>query len=561
MAGIAAGELVAPALVKAGVGCVFALNGAHVQQILEGCLDHGIRLIDVRHEAAAGHAAEGYAKAGRRLGVAVVTAGPGFTNVMTSLANAYIDRTPVLYLAGGAPLAAAEKNVLQSGIDQVALAKPIAKWAHRVTVASDVPRLLAHAVRIATSAPTGPVFLEIPWDVMLGQVDTGAVVAPEATVPVATCAPAAGTIDAALALLRAASAPAILVGVDVYRSGACDELRRFAETSGLPVFTEYEALGALPGEHPLSMGTLFQLARLAPEQKPDVVLAVGIRFGWNAPGFNDGFSGKIIHIDTDPVEIGRLNTPAIGIVADSREALQMLNGRASGTAWPDRSGWLGRLHEAMDHICAAATAARSEGTGSRPHPVAAAEVVCEAARHAILVADGAFSKHWLEDVVRRRRPGCYFSHGSFGAMGIGLGVAIGAKAARPAEPVLCVSGDGAVGFTIAEFDTMVRHKLPIVVVVMNNHSWGAVDPARHPDGSNRPAGIRLGQARYDEIAKAFGGRGQYVTRLDELQPAIDAAFASGLPTCINVEVGMGGLPPAFNAATLGLPPPPRPKDH
>jgi acetolactate synthase-1/2/3 large subunit len=555
MTSIHAGELVAPALAKAGVGCVFALNGAHVQQILEGCLDHGIRLIDVRHEAAAGHAAEGYAKAGRRLGVAVVTAGPGFTNVVTSLANAYLDRTPVLYIAGGAPLAAAENNVLQSGIDQVALAKPIAKWAHRVTVPADVPRLLAHAVRIATSAPTGPVLLEIPWDVMLGRVAPDAAAVPQATLPAVPCAPAAGKIDAALALLRAAAAPAIMVGVDVYRAGACDELRRFAETLGLPVFTEYEALGALPGEHPLWLGTLFQLARLAPEQRPDVVLALGIRFGWNAPGFTTAFPGKIIHIDTDPLEIGRVNTPAIGIVADSGEALRMLNGRAAATAWPDRSGWLGRLGQAMKDIRAQASAARAQGTASRPHPVAAAEVVCAAARHAILVADGAFNKHWLEDVVRRDRPGCYFSHGSFGAMGIGLGVAIGARAARPDEPVLCVSGDGAVGFTIAEFDTMVRHQLPIVVVVMNNHSWGAVDPRQHPEGSARPAGIRLGHARYDEIARAFGGGGQYVTRLDELPAAIEAAFNSGLPTCINVEVGMGGLPPAFKAATLGLPPP------
>jgi acetolactate synthase I/II/III large subunit len=556
MTRIAAGELVAPALARAGVGCVFALNGAHVQQILEGCLDQGIRLIDVRHEAAAGHAAEGYAKAGRRLGVAVVTAGPGFTNIVTSLANAYLDRTPVLYLAGGAPLAAAEKNVLQSGIDQVALARPVAKWAHRVTVPSDIPRLLAHAARIATSAPTGPVFLEIPWDVMLAPVDAEEVAVPGAALPSTHAAPAADDIDAALTLLRAASAPAIMVGVDVYRSGACEELRRFADTSGLPVFTEYEALGALPGEHPLWMGTFFQLARLAADRKPDVVLALGVRFGWNAPGFNADFPGSIIHVDTDPVEIGKLNTPAIGIVADSREALRLLNDRAATTVWPQRSDWLDRLRKAMEEIRAEATAAKAQGTSSRPHPVAAAQVVCDAGRQAILVADGAFNKHWLEDVVRRSRPGCYFSHGSFGAMGIGLGLAIGAKAARPDEPVLCVSGDGAAGFTIAEFDTMVRHRLPIVVVVMNNHSWGAVDPARHPEGSERPAGIRLGQARYDEIAKAFGARGQYVTRLDELQAAIEAGFASGVATCINVEVGMGGLPPAFKAATLGLPPPP-----
>jgi acetolactate synthase-1/2/3 large subunit len=154
--------------------------------------------------------------------------------------------------------------------------------------------------------------------------------------------------------------------------------------------------------------------------------------------------------------------------------------------------------------------------------------------------------------VRRKRPGCYFSHGSFGAMGIGFGLAIGIKAARPNEPVVRVTGDGAAGFTVAELDTMVRQKMPIVVVVMNNHSWGAIDPAQHPEGSNRPAGIRLGQARYDEVAKAFGGRGRHVTTLAELRSAIEEALDIGLPTCINIEVGMGGLPPAFKAATLGI---------
>lgn len=552
MTTVAAGELIAPTLAKAGVRCVFGLNGAHIQAILEGCLDHGIRLIDVRHEAAAGHAAEGYAKATRGLGVALVTAGPGFTNVLTSLANAYIDRTPVLYIAGGPPVAAADRNVLQSGFDQVALARPIAKWAQRATVPAEVPRIIAQALRVATTAPTGPAFLEIPWDIMLGQVDGGEATLPEPTKSDAECAPAPEKIDAVLALLREATAPAVVAGVDVYRSEAWVELRTFVESNQLPVFTEYEALGTLPSEHPLWMGTNFQLARLKPAQRPDVVLALGTRFGWNTPRF-ETFPGRIIHVDTDPLEIGKLNTPTIGIVASSRQTLRLLNERSPKTSAPERAAWLGRVRDAVNDIRAEATAAKANSTESRPHPFLAAEVVSEAAAHAVLVADGAFTKHWLEDAVRRSRPGCYFSHGSFGAMGIGFGTAIGVKAARPDEPVLCVTGDGAAGFTLAEFDTMVRHDLPIVVVVMNNHGWGAVDPAQHPEGTGRPAGIRLGQARYEEVAKAFGGRGCHVTTPEGLKAAIAEAFAAAGPTCINFEVGMGGFPPAFKAATLGLP--------
>jgi len=546
-----AGSLVAPTLAKAGVRCIFGLNGAHVQPILEGCLDLGIRLVDVRHEAAAGHAAEGYAKATRGLGVAVVTAGPGFTNILTSLANAFIDRTPVLYLAGGCPVAAADQNVLQSGVDQVAVAKPIAKLALRVAAPSDIPRLIAHGIRVATSAPTGPVFLEIPWDLMLAPVAQSEGGIPDAPVVERACTPSIETIDATLALLREAAAPAVIAGIDVYRSEAWDLLRSFVEATGLPVFTEYEALGTLPSEHQLWMGTNFQLARLKPAQKPDVVLALGSRFGWNTPRF-EKFSGKIIHVDSDPLEVGRVNTPTIGIVANTKETLRVLNERLTRTAMPDRSAWVERLRKAATKVRGEAIAAKTNSKESRPHPFAAAEVVNEAASDAVLVADGAFTKHWLEDAVRRKRPGCYFSHGSFGAMGIGFGLALGIKAARPQEPVLCVTGDGAAGFTLAELDTMVRYKLPIVVVVMNNHGWGAVDPAQHPEGSDRPAGIRLGQARYDEIAKAFGGRGRYVTTLEELKSAIQEAFASAVPTCINFEVGMGGFPPAFKAATLGI---------
>jgi acetolactate synthase-1/2/3 large subunit len=550
MTSVTAGELIAPTLAKAGIRAVFGLNGAHIQAILEGCLDHGIRLIDVRHEAAAGHAAEGYAKASREIGVAVVTAGPGFTNVLTSLANAFIDRTPVLYIAGGCPLGAAEKNVLQSGVDQVAVAKPIAKWAHRAMVPTDLPRLVAYAIQVARSAPTGPVFLEIPWDIMLAPVDRDQVPIPDPGV--INCAPPeTHTVDAALALLREATAPAIIASVDVYRSEAWEELRLFAESGGYPVFTEYEALGTLACDHPLWMGTNFQLARLNPAQMPDVVLALGARFGWNTPRF-ESFAGKIIHVNSDPLEIGRVNTPDVGIVANTKETLRVLNERLNRSALPNRSRWLGRLRDAVNEIRAEAIAAKVESTEEHPHPFAAAEVVCEAVADAVLVADGAFTKHWLEDAVRRKRPGCYFSHGSFGAMGIGFGLAIGIKAARPNEPVVCVTGDGAAGFTVAELDTMVRQKMPIVVVVMNNHSWGAVDPAQHPEGSNRPAGIRLGQARYDEVAKAFGGRGRHVTTLAELRSAIEEALDIGLPTCINIEVGMGGLPPAFKAATLGI---------
>src|SRR6187549_1684825 len=180
MGQISGGELLVRTLKQAGVDRLFGLHGAHVDPIFQACLDHSIPIVDTRHEVAAGHAAEGYARAGDRLGVAVITAGPGFTNVVTSIANAFLDRTPVLYISGAAGLAQAHTNTLQAGIDQPSIARPITKWTHQIQVTADIPRLVAQAIRTALAGPRGPVLLDIPMDVLGGQVDETMVVMPEA---------------------------------------------------------------------------------------------------------------------------------------------------------------------------------------------------------------------------------------------------------------------------------------------------------------------------------------------------------------------------------------------
>ena len=179
MGKVTGGELVVRTLMKANVKNIFGLHGAHLETIFQSCLDHHIPITDTRHEVAAGHAAEGYARSTRTLGVAMVTAGPGFTNIITSIANAYLDRTPVLYITGSSGLGEAETNTLQSGLDQVAVATPITKWAHRITVTQTIPRLVAQAMRVATSSPTGPVLLDIPLDVLAAQVDEDSAQIPE----------------------------------------------------------------------------------------------------------------------------------------------------------------------------------------------------------------------------------------------------------------------------------------------------------------------------------------------------------------------------------------------
>lgn len=559
------GTLVVETLVAAGVEAIFGLHGAHVEPVFQACLDHGVRVVDTRHEAAAGHAAEGYARTGRRLGVAVVTAGPGFANVVISLTNASVDRTPVLYLSGAAPLDDPQSNILQSGIDQLAVAAPLAKWAHRVTHTADIPRMVAQAVRVATTAPMGPVYLEIPTDVMHGT----AAVAPWPLTPLATNgAPDVATLDHVLQLIATAERPLLLAGASLHHGAAEAALRELAETTGVPVFAEYEAMGLLPASHPLFGGTTWQLPRLVAEHQPDLVVSLGVRFGWDAPGFRQAVTARVVHVDHDAAELGKLVPVELGIVADPAATARALATRARAGAVKRaaeadvaaaadgadraadavRAAWAGTVRATMAEVRRAVADARAE-VGL--HAAEAAGIICRAiGPDALVVADGAFTKHWFDDVVMPDQPGGYLTHGRLGAMGVGMGMAVGAQVAAPRRRVVLVTGDGSVGFNLAEFDTMVRHGLPIIVVVLNNHGWAACRVLQTAQrGADRIVGTALGAARYDQVMAAFGGDGARATTTDELQTALDKALTGDRPTCIEVELSDDfGFPPAMRSA-------------
>ncbi len=548
MAMVTGGELVVRTLARANVRQVFALHGAHLETIFQSCASHGIPILDTRHEVAAGHAAEGYARAARTLGVAMVTAGPGFTNVITSIANAYLDRTPVLYISGSAALRDAETNTLQAGIDQVAVARPITKWAHQITTPSQIPRLVAQAIRLATSGPTGPVLLDMPSDVLGAMLDDEAVRIPQTIAIDSPPAPNGRAVDEALALLSRAKRPIVMVGPGAWWSNAGEELRSFVEHTGIPVFSDFQAHGLLPSEHPLYGGTYHKLADLsAADARPDVVLALGVRFGLFTMGTSDRLvpsAAQLIHVEMDPREIGRLREVAVPIVADSRETLRALNAQMRAQRRTDLGAWQKTIQDAK----VARRKRLSElltRTAPPIHPYQAVAAIADnLPKDAIVVGDGAESYHWLNEVIRQSQAGTYITHGFLGAVGFGLGLALGAKVAHPTRPVMCLAGDGAVGFTIAEFDTLARHALPVVVVVMNNRSWAASQHFQEiVSGRDHVIGTKLGGARYHDVAIAFGCHGVHVTKIEELAPAIRTAFATGKPACINVEIDLAPIPP------------------
>jgi acetolactate synthase-1/2/3 large subunit len=267
----------------------------------------------------------------------------------------------------------------------------------------------------------------------------------------------------------------------------------------------------------------------------------------------------LIHVEADAKEIGRLRDAHVPVVADSREMLKALNtrtgadpqanaagdaGSRAGVRWPDFSAWQKLIRDAKTARLARHREQYAR-TSSPIHPYQAVTAIADALPpDAIVIGDGAESYHWFNEVVRQEHAGSYITHGFLGAVGCGLGLSLGAQVAHPKRPVLCLAGDGAIGFTIAEFDTMVRHKLPIVVVVMNNRSWAASQHFQEiVSGSEKVLGTRLGDARYHDVARAFGANGLHITKVDDLRTAIKGAFSSGTPTCINVEIDVSPIPP------------------
>lgn len=533
------GELLARALSDGGITEVFTLHGGHLDAFYVACGDHGIRLTDTRHESSAGHAADAYARLTGNVGVCVVTSGPGFTNAYTAIVNAYLDRTPTLFIVGAPPLRETETNPLQGGFDQVAAAEPVTKWAYRLTEARRIPEIVALAIRKATSGAPGPVLLEVPIDVMFGQTDAAAVRRPATGAVPSAPAPDRAAVQQALDVLAEAKNPVIISGGGVVFARAAEELVSFAETVGVPVFSPGKSDGAIPAGHRLAAGGLLALGALpmlgAPT--PDVVLLLGARTGMFTGGRASMFPGaRIIQVDLDAAEIGRMHDVAVPIVADCRATLEALTAAAAERSWPDSSEWVSvatgaqRFHEALY---------TDDTTASgRIHPYFAAKAVVESCPPGtIFVLDGAEAPAWAEFFARTEIPSGVLRLGYLGALGVGPGFAIGAARAHPDAPVVLITGDGAAGFHPQEFDTMARHGMPVVTVVFNNAVWGmSIHGQQAVYGEKCAVVTELADSAYEKVAEAFGGHGERVRTADAIPDAMRRALSAGVPACLNLEI-------------------------
>jgi acetolactate synthase I/II/III large subunit len=534
------GALLAESLYRLGIRNVFTLHGGHLDPFLIGCNDLGIRLIDTRHEATAGHAAEvaGMLEPGT-VGVCAITAGPGFTNALTAMASAYVNGLPVVYIAGAPPLREAETNELQGGFVQLQMAVPVTKWAHRITTGDRIPDLLEKALRIAGSGRPGPVLLEVPIDVMFR--DVPRVLFPLCDQRTAPSRPSP-SVEAAQGFLRAlasAERPIIVCGTGCVTSGAGRAIDRFSRHTGIPVVTNSKAHGLLPSDHPHYCGPAGTLAALTMTGGPtaDLVVLAGARAGLLLGGRSGSIipkAARLLQIDVEASEIGRMSPVENALIADCAEAFKLFNQLAPELAWSRSQEWQSALANvrSMDPF----TAAPSVCASGRIHPHHAARAVFEAiGTSATVVVDGGEMTAWCEPLNRASRPGAYLTAGYLGTLGFGPGYAIGAAVARPDAPVFLLAGDGAVGFHLQEFDTMARHRLPIVTVVMNNACWAMSKNGQDlVFGEGRRVVVELADRAYEDVAKALGGAGERVERLEDIGPAIARAVASGGPACINI---------------------------
>ncbi|RAK64346.1 thiamine pyrophosphate-binding protein [Phenylobacterium kunshanense] len=537
---VTGGELVARTLKAAGVTRVFALHGGHHEALFKGCVDHDIAITDFRHEAAAGHAADAYARTTGRLGVCIITAGPGYANATAAIANAHLDGSPVLFIIGAPPLREVETNPLQGGIDQIAMARPVSKWALSIPATERIPDLTAMAIRRAVTGRPGPVVLELPIDILHQSVPLSQATPPAGVNVRPRPAPAPSETQALVDLLAAAQRPVIIAGLEAANDATATAIRPLVERLRIPVFVKSQAAGLLPPGHPLDGGAASGLGVLPMLglPRPDLVILLGARMGLLLGGRSGAIvphDARVAQVALDAGEIGRIRDVDLAIAAAAAETLSALDTATAGFAGQDWSGWAAQATSVRAAMAAMVPPPSETG---KIHPAHAAAAVAQAAgTEAVFVLDGGEAASWAGGAVRVDAPARVLSHGYLGCLGIGPGFAIGAQLAHPDRRLVQVTGDGAMGFHVQEFDTMVRHRLPIVTVVLNNEVWGmSIHGQQLMYGANYNVITQIAGTHYADIAAAFGCHAERVTTLAGVGPAMERALSAGRPALVEIMV-------------------------
>ncbi len=524
------GRLIARRLRAYGVTKLFTLSGGHLFSIYDGCRAEGIDIVDVRHEQTAAFAAEGWAKVTRELGVCALTAGPGVTNGMSAIASSSQNNSPILVLGGRAPQFRWGQGSLQE-IDHVPFVRPLVKLASTSADTTEIAGLVDLAAAAALTPHTGPTFVDFPLDqVFMEANETAPVPLPE---PWRGPAADSAEIDRAVTLLAEAERPVIMAGTGLYWGRGEEALRSLAEARRIPVFLNGLARGCVPADHEL----FFSRARSAGLGQADVALVIGVPLDFRL-GFGGAFAADadVIVIDTAEPDRDHPRPVSVELYGALPATLEALRDRtvARDGGEPVPSTWVDTLRS-VERERRAPEAASFADPRAPLHPMRIyGELATVLDRDAIVIGDGGDFVSFAGRVVDSFEPGCWLDPGPFGCLGSGPGYALAAKLARPERQVVLLLGDGAFGFAGMEFDTLARHRVPVVAVMGNNGIWAL---EKHPMealyGYSVAADLRP-ETRYDEMVAALGCHGELVRSPAELRPALERAFASGKPALVNV---------------------------
>ena len=527
------GHLAARAFKNAGVECVFTLCGGHIMPIYDGCRNEGIRIIDVRHEQATTHAADAWARLNPgKIGVALVTAGPGVTDCVTGVANAWRANSPILCIGGQGPFVNLGRGSLQE-MDHVGLMKPITKWAGACYQTERIPEFIELAIRHAVSGIPGPAYLELPIDTLMNSADIDKTTFPPIRTTPPLISPGREVVLEALRLIEGAQKPVVMAGTSVKWSNAQSQLNAFLEKTNIPAYANGMGRGAIPrgSKH------LFNRTRRTALGECDVLILAGclldfrLNFGQDIPE-----STKIIQMEMDNLLVGQnraTDVPLVGNLACTFDA--MMDAMDTESIQLDFSGYGAELRAQED---AKAQATQSQAVSDEV-PIEAQRLCREIADFVaedddmIVIGDGGDIVAKAAKVVPIPRNGLWMDPGPLGTLGVGMPFALAAKASFPEKKVLIIYGDGSFGLNGFEYDTAVRFNLPIVGIVGNDAAWGQMMRPQNAMFGTTDATL-LNHSRYDKVVEALGGHGEFVEKPEDIRPAIDRAFASGKPACVNV---------------------------
>ena len=549
MADWTGGRAVVELLKAEGVRHIFGIVGATFLDVLDRLYDDpSVQYINVRHEQAAAFMADGLARVTDRPGVCLVTSGPGATNLLTGVAAAHVAHSPVVVLVGGIAVDHYQKDAFQE-YDLVGMFRPVTKQALQITKAERIPELLRGALRTAMSGRQGPVFVEIPRDVLNGTLPPAAALAPASYRVVHAQPPHADAVREAAQRLGQAERPLLLVGGGASRASADELVVQLSERYGIPMITAYGRNDAVPNAHPLYLGPLGRAG--APEaaaacRRADLIVAVGSRLAQFTTQFDDRYirpGTAIIQIDLEARDIGRYYPVTVGIHADARETCQALlaalaqhGGPARNPSWAAEAATLRAQRQAR-----LAAEERLVASPMKPQRVYA-ELRRVLPPETIVTLDAGAAPAYGYDRLRFARPRTFLTPLDLGGLGFAFPVALGAKLGRPEAPVLAIHGDGGYLMNAQELETAVRHGIGVVTIVMNNNCWGSEKAYQKHFYGGRYIGCDIGNPRYDLFARLFGASGYYVEHPDQVGDAVTKALAENAPAVIEIPIDPDEFP-------------------